>query len=367
MITQQPIRLATGVEMLTGPNDIPLLYVGARKSYLRLSATGAALIQRLQEQGAMTQPELLAGLSESSQNIAANTEITHFFQQLFEAGVLEIEGQVATPQVSLSKRIRQRITARPRLELPLWRPDRVLFAQALQTLHARAGHWLSKFIGLSFALAIVAITYAAIAPQTAGHINVQTALFSLGLLLLHTAGHEMAHALVSSYYGIKVREFGVALLYYFIPVAYTDRTDAYRLREFRARAYIAFAGPAFDLFATAASAVIASTTSGRIANVFQTLMWVQLAGFLSNLNPLLPGDAYHIAEAWCGALNFRGRAFTLFWRRLTWRGLPPHLQRLTAREQWFHFGYAALSSLYVLSLAWGALHFVMIRLTLPPQ
>lgn len=362
------IRLAASVELLTGPNDIPLVYVGERKSYLRLSEAGAALIRVLRERGVLTRQELLQLINETlpSPSGQAPHVVSQFLQQLNEAGVLELDGENAITSLSIASRIAQKITARPRLELPLWRPDRALLAATLQTIQARTGQWLGKGIGLLLFIGAIVITYEAIAPRSGQHISIRSALFILGILLLQTMGHEMSHALVSSYYGVKVREIGVALLYYFIPVAYTDRTDAYRLRDFRARANIALAGPVFDFCATALSAVIASTTSGPVSATFQTLMWVQLAGFISNLNPLMPGDACHILEAWRGMLNFRGRAFTLFWRRLTFRSLPPHLQRLTTREQWFHFGYAALASLYVITLAVSAFHFVALRMP-PPQ
>jgi putative peptide zinc metalloprotease protein len=150
---------------------------------------------------------------------------------------------------------------------------------------------------------------------------------------------------------VKIREFGIALLYYFLPVAYTDRTDAYRLRDFNSRAAIAMAGPMFDLYGAGISAAASCLTSGTAAVNFRLLMWMQVITFISNLNPLMPGDGYHVLEAWFGALNFRRRAFSLLFRRLSFRELPPNLQGLDAGQQFGHLAYAVAALAYTLLLA----------------
>jgi putative peptide zinc metalloprotease protein len=173
-------------------------------------------------------------------------------------------------------------------------------------------------VGLAALFAPAAVIYAvARGGVTIKHADVSLP-FIIGGLLLHAIIHELSHALVGSYYGVKIREFGIALLYYFLPVAYTDRTDAYRLRDFNSRAAIAMAGPMFDLYGAGISAAASCLTSGTAAVNFRLLMWMQVITFISNLNPLMPGDGYHVLEAWFGALNFRRRAFSLLFRRLSW-------------------------------------------------
>ncbi len=58
------------------------------------------------------------------------------------------------------------------------------------------------------------------------------------IMILHLALHEIAHAIVTKAYGITIREAGIALLYYFIPVAYVDRTDTYRLKSKKAESIL---------------------------------------------------------------------------------------------------------------------------------
>jgi putative peptide zinc metalloprotease protein len=123
------------------------------------------------------------------------------------------------------------------------------------------------------------------------------------------------------------------------------------LRNFHSRAAIALAGPMLDLYGAGISAVISCLMGGVTAVNFRSLMWLQLFALFSNLNPLLPGDGYHILEAWCGALNFRRRAFSLLFRRLTFRELPTHLQGLGNDQQFRHIAYAVAALGYTLLLA----------------
>lgn len=346
-------QLIAAVELLAGPNETPLLYLSESKSYVRLSAAGVQVVQLLQSRGALTAEEIALELASSTTPEC----VTAFLLQLETAGALVQAIPVLTPW----QRLRQRFLLRPRLELALWHPNRPLATNLLQAMQTKLGAVLGRLIMFAALLTAMLVTYAVLKPHEALPGSHVSWWFLLGALVLHTAGHEMAHALVSSYYGVKVREIGVALLYFFIPVAYTDRTDAYRLRQFHQRACISAAGPVFDLLLTGLSALLSLTATGWLSYNFRMLMWLQLAGFVTNLNPLLPGDAYHVLEAWFGALNFRRRAFTVLWRRLTWRVLPPHLQHLTRRQQCLHFSYAALAIGYLVSLAMTLLHQFALR------
>jgi len=208
------------------------------------------------------------------------------------------------------------------------------------------------------ALAAVAIAYTASAVDNrACPASIPFGFFAIALVL-HMAAHEAAHALVTFYYGVKVRELGIELLYYFLPVGYTDRTDSYRLADFRSRAAIALAGPIFDLIAAGATAVAAALTAGAFSNEarllssqLQTLMVMQVMIAFADLNPLLPSDGYRALEAWFGHLNFQQRAFTLLFRRVTFRALPAHLRGLTARQQRRYLAFAVSSIAYVAILA----------------
>ena len=251
-IPRDQIRLAPGVELLAGPNELPLLYVSERKSYVRLSASGAEIVRLLTLQRTVAPAEVRQMLA--SKYEIGETEIQRrladFLQQLDEAGALEHEeGATAQPQrKSWLARVARSVAAKPRLNLFSYQIDRTLAAGPVALLKARAGNVIGKIVGLAALLAMAAVVFA-IARGGVMFKHAQISLpFIIGGLLIHTIFHELSHALVGSYYGVKTREIGVALLYYFLPVAYTDRTDAYRLRSFHSRAAIALAGPMLDLY-----------------------------------------------------------------------------------------------------------------------
>ena len=347
----RPCRLAAGVELLAGPNGLPLLYVGERQSYLRVSDLGAEIVSLITRHPALTHRDLSQALAARYPGSLdeVQRQVTQFLRQLDEAGVFE-SGGARTPdgQGSGIGQLLRRAARCPRAKFAVWRPDRPLVAGLTLAVRGR----LIKAAAAAWALVTVIAVGCALTRFGRG-IDYQFISWPLvlGSLALHTAGHELSHALVSSSFGVKIRELGVALLYYFIPSAYVDRTDAYRLRQFKPRAYIALAGPAFDLSAAGLSALLALTNSGMVSASFHLLMLAQLIFCFSNLNPLMPSDGYHALEAGFGALNFRQRAFSLLFRSVTGRELPPHLRALTARQQTLHMIYAVVSSIYLFLLA----------------
>ncbi len=360
-VARSPIRLADGVELVSGPNDLPLLYVAARRSYVRLGEAAADIARWLRGRTA-TSGEIAQHLADRYGAAAAvdQQQLTDFLQQLDAAGALEQDG-AADVQASRWQRLRAalgRRASQPRLRVIAWRLDRSFFERPLAAVRRRAGALpLVVVASLSLAAAaMVAYTFFGV-DNLACPATVPLGFFA-GAIALHIAAHELSHTLTASWYGVKIREVGIELLYYFIPVVYTDRTDSYRLADFKSRAAIALAGPVFDLCAAGATAAVAYLTAGAFSNEarllssrLQLLMVLQLLIFAANLNPLMPTDGYHAAEAWFGHLNFQRRAFTLLFRRLTLRSLPPHLRDLSRRQQIGYLAFAVSSLAYVLTLA----------------
>lgn len=347
---QRSLRLASGVELLQGPNGLPLLHVSSHRRYVRLSFLGAEVIGLLTTGRDITQADISQTLS--TRYPGSPGEIRHhvdqFLRQLDDAGVLESDKQ--EPETGFRK-LMHKVVEKPRLQIALWRPDRPLASGLISAVRAKASGLIGVFVGLLVLFATVAAGFAINRlGMSIDYSSISWPLI-LALLIVHTSSHEMSHALVSSYYNVRVREFGIGLLYYFLPTAYTDRTDAYRLRRFAERAWIALAGPIFDLSAAGLSAVLAYSTGGRTRATFHLLMLIQLWICFSNLNPLLPTDGYHVLEAKFGGLNFRRRAFTLLFRMITGKDVPPQLRTLTAHKKLFHLSYAVVASLYIGLLA----------------
>src|SRR5699024_4921885 len=66
-------------------------------------------------------------------------------------------------------------------------------------------------------------------------------------LLFTTFIHEAAHAALLVRYEVPPREAGVGLLFGFLPVAYVDRSDSYRIVEKRKRVLVSLIGPFTNL------------------------------------------------------------------------------------------------------------------------
>jgi putative peptide zinc metalloprotease protein len=360
-LTSAPIRLAPGVELVTGPNELPLLYVSARRSYVRLGESAADLARWLVGRTATA--------GEISQHLAARyglasahggVLVSDFLRQLDDAGALDRSdrAEIRPSRLQRVRRTLGRLASQPRLRVIAWRLDRSFFMRPLAAIRARAGSLPTVVVALlsSAAAAMTAYTYFAV-DNRACPATVPLAFLATAIAL-HIAAHEATHALVASWHGVTIREVGIELLYYFIPVVYTDRTDSYRLADFRSRASIALAGPIFDLCAAGVTAAVACFTAGGFSNEarllssrLQLLMVVQILICLANINPLMPTDGYHVVEAWFGHLTFQRRAFALLFRRLTFRTPPPHLRDVSRRQELAYLAFAIASLAYVLVLA----------------
>src|SRR5262249_32497699 len=177
-------------------------------------------------------------------------------------------------------------------------------------------------------------------------------LVALGVTLLHELGHGLACHL----YGGGRRDVGVMLLYFCIPAAYCDVSDAHLIDSRRRRAVVALAGcyvnvilwmlatlcwrvMAPELFVTQVALAVIATTG--------------LSLFL-NLNPLLPLDGYYALEELMGVQNLRqkGRWYRLASGLYLWVIVPVALGRLFGFlvGQFRLWGFVAFCTLAAITL-----------------
>jgi putative peptide zinc metalloprotease protein len=169
--------------------------------------------------------------------------------------------------------------------------------------------------------------------------------------------HEGSHALLCQYFRVPVREMGVGLLLYFLPVAYVDRTDAYRLRSRWQRAMIALAGPASDLVWTGIYGVLVLQLSGGLLlETAHALLFFNLFLLVVNLNPILPTDGYAALEAAAGELNFRARAMAYLAHRISFTPLSSSLQGISTSRVLAYLAFVGVYLAYValLLLSFGS-------------
>ena len=158
--------------------------------------------------------------------------------------------------------------------------------------------------------------------------------------------HESWHGIVSGVYGQPIRGLGVALMFWVIPVAYVDRTDAYRIRDRSPRVAIALAGMVNDGWVMGCTALVALNSSDFIYQVSTVLLGYQFLLLLANLNPFAPSDTVSALEAAMGAVDIRGRSHVLLYSKIFRTETPVYVRNISKRQRKFYILYAVLSYVF---------------------
>ncbi|WP_309057749.1 PqqD family peptide modification chaperone [Streptomyces sp.] len=343
-------KLREDLEIIRGMDDHPLVFDPQGGTYHRLTRSAAALLRQFD--GTRSLDELSALMAERRGVPAEGVrgELDTFVGELTRSGLL-----VGTePEQAPKKRAGGRFGTSmlmPRFVVTRSLPT-VLepVARLLRLIPARLS--VGVFAGggvLGILLGLYAVITAA--PPARDLLGTGT-LVAIGLMLFQILVHESAHAMVCQVLKVPVRGLGVALLFYFMPLAYVDRTDAYRVRSRGGRVLLALAGPLSDGWFTGAAALLVLTTDGPVAQVAGALLIFQMLNLVTNVNPMLPSDGYAAIEAGFGLVDARGRAFALLKHRLLGRPLPGFLERMPARSRRLHVTYGIVCSVYTVALGY---------------
>ncbi|WP_325918886.1 biotin/lipoyl-binding protein [Pseudomonas frederiksbergensis] len=213
--------------------------------------------------------------------------------------------------------------------IPLWRPDAFL---------NRAWPWLARFgpgalrygLPLTLGLGIFLVSrdwqrFVATFPH----------LFSLGgalafgaALLFAKLCHEFGHAFMAKRAGCRVQSMGVAFMV-LLPMFYTDVSDAWRIKDRRARLLIGAGGVLAELLlaciALLAWSLLPDGPARTAAFMLASATWITT--LIINLNPFMRFDGYFLLSDFWAVDNLQGRAFAL----CRWR----------LREALFGYGAAA--------------------------
>ena len=340
---ERPLQLRPDVETIRGANYESLLFVRHRGAYLRLSRSGGAMVGLLD--GALTGTELIALVATRSgrdPKVATATTV-RFLQELRAAGAL-----TETPPPVAGRR---RLVPTGR-----WRSPRLPLLHRLEPIVRRPASLLERvppaaltagtlLAALSTLVAVV-MALANQPPTTTGVLWIAVPL----VLAAEVVMHELAHATVCQALDVPVREAGIRLWCFVMPIAYVDRTDAYRVRSRSCRAAIALAGPVVDITAAGVAATASLLLGGRAGATAFLILAILIVMLIGNLNPLLPTDGYHAIEAASGELNFRARALTYVGHRLLRLPLPSAVSSSTRGRRALYAAYTVLGGLCTLSL-----------------
>jgi putative peptide zinc metalloprotease protein len=344
-----PLALSPDAERLTGADGQSMVYVAASRRYIWLSAGAARLLDALD--GETTAEAILAHLARRGDQAAGNhrrSQALEVIDRLRRAGVFTIASDATRRE-------------RPG-RFRTWRPrsPRLRLTRHLEAVVARPTALLLRAPRLAAAgfavlcIASVAISAACLVRFPARAQIVWPVVFAV--LSLEVALHELGHAAACRAAGIRVREAGLMLWCGFLPLAYVDITDVYRLASKRARAAVALAGPGVDLLAAGASAIVVLTTAGVVRGTACTAFLSQLAILGRNLAPLPPADGYFALQAATGEVNLGRRSFSHLHGaarglvcRLVRRAAPANapLGRVGARRHGAYVAYAGCTLGYV--------------------
>jgi putative peptide zinc metalloprotease protein len=271
-------------------------------AFVRMGDEEAAVFRQLDGQHAL--PELITD-AEARFGPGGATRLARLLADLGDRGLLEgVEGGATTDGAGgLAKALKPReyeIKGLGRLFERIYLAGGwVLFTRAALAVMAAVGT-----AGLVTFFYLIARRYGT--PfVVAQRIGIGAAVFLLGRFLV-VALHELAHGLVVSSYGRRITRAGVKLMLVF-PYAFVDTSDGW-FEPRRRRLAISAAGPASDLLVGGVFALGAAFVDGTVRDVLFQLSFAAYVGALSNLNPLLDRDGYHMLVDWLGEPGLRRRA-----------------------------------------------------------
>jgi len=344
-------RLRQELEVIRGMDDIPLIFDPVTGNYYRITRAGEAVLSYLD--GTRSRDELIELFTSHNADRAETIrrQIEGFLAGLEASGLLE--GTMPPPQARQagkrvkSSRLMPRVVITRSLPVVLEPLARVLRKIPARLLVGVAAAGAVAGFGFGFHTLFTGV-------PNLMHIIGPPFLVAAALQLLLVLFHEMSHALVAQVLNVPVRGLGVALLFYFMPVAYVDRTDAYRVRGKGGRITLALAGIMCDGWWCGIVGLVALNTHGFVQHTAAFLLAMQLIGLVINLNPLLPSDGFVALETAMGSIDVRGRAFTLLKCRVLRRPLPPYLASMSRGSRAAHMVYGAICIAYTCLLAYSA-------------
>lgn len=333
-------QLRSDVQLIRGMDDHHLLFDATTGKYHRLGPASARIVEAMDGSRNINS---LAQLISGGKNPAGNgsfDQVNSFIQQL--SGAKLLEGN--EPTESRNKRFKFSPL------LPRFIVYRN-FSRIVSPVSSFVGHIPPKLFGsvaLIGSLAGYTWGFGFLFSQTNIFAirSIEVYLISLFLMLVGILIHETWHAIVSGIHSQPVRGLGIALFVWVFPIAFVDRTDAYRIKSRLSRTAIALAGPISDGWIAGLTGLVAFNSTGKVQEVFILLLLFQFALLIANFNPLTHSDGVDAVEAASGLVDIRGRSFSVVRSVFKLKPLPQYLERISNKLKIAYFAYGILCLIF---------------------
>ncbi|WP_077706047.1 PqqD family peptide modification chaperone [Virgibacillus dokdonensis] len=346
--TMNQLMINPDVTLIHNGNEY-LLYSKVAKKYYQIGNSAVELFRLLEKQ-CSTAEELVTQFCEKHDkynDVQVEKQLHLFIKQLVGKGLIVYKGFETTNEIHSKgeKSSKFRVVKlgtykiNNMMDLFFKRKNREAKSPSKITLY---------FIGVLFIVLLSYLIYAffnfnpEIRPPSA------SLLFYIApWILMHLLLHELSHAFTCKVLGGDIREIGVGLLYYILPVAYLDLTDTYKLPR-KSRAIISIAGPLFDLISLSITVTIIMTQGGQLQDIAYYIMGIQIFVFLINTNLLLPSDLYRFIESLTKDMNLRRNSFQYLKSILLNKEKPQYLNSMSKRKEVIYISYSVVASLYLM-------------------
>ncbi len=205
--------------------------------------------------------------------------------------------------------------------LPLFRPDRWL-SQTSELVHMIFNRWVLICLVLMAISGFICLisNWHRVAEQFINTLTFQGLIrYSLAVIIIKCI-HELCHAYTAKAYGIRVRRFGVAFIFFF-PRLFTDITDSWRLSSRFQRFMIDGAGIFSEIIIGGIAALVwANTGPGATRSICYYIFTVSILNtVLLNGNPFIKYDGYFLLCDLLGIDNLQARSQEIVkrgWRKI---------------------------------------------------
>lgn len=306
--------------------------------------------------------ESLASYSQRVANTPDETDIASFLVTLQKAGLTL--GETEKPIVAGASWTRL-LGSYLFFRIPLLRPDRLLCNLESYVKFL----WSPFFVGIYVLLSLTGIVLVSqqidLYLGTVNYLLTPSGvlLFLVSLTIVKIA-HELAHGLACTHHGVYVRRMGIALMV-FVPMLYTDTTDAWKLPSRRGRLFIDGAGILTELvIAGVALFCWALVADGPARSLLFLLSSASLVStLLGNINPMMRFDGYYLLMDWWRISNLHSRAAAMLKYKirrivLNWQAMAPEESHLHTRLWLFGLFCAVYRFFIYFSIALIVYHFM---------